>query len=82
MILTPRVASSHVQFLDGERPPHDLTYDDVFLVPNRTDVTSRFDVDLATGRVAVTSAAPIDHGAVQAAVEEAGYRLEAAGSTP
>ena len=47
-------------------------------LPGVTDV----DVDLATGRVAVTSAAPIDHGAVQAAVEEAGYRLEAAGSTP
>lgn len=37
-----------MQFLDGHRPPYDLTYDDVFLVPNRTDVTSRFDVDLAT----------------------------------
>ncbi|SNT08235.1 GuaB1 family IMP dehydrogenase-related protein [Rhodococcoides kyotonense] len=37
-----------MQFLDGQRPPYDLTYDDVFLVPNRTDVTSRFDVDLST----------------------------------
>jgi IMP dehydrogenase len=37
-----------VRFLDGQTPPHDLTYDDVFLVPGRTDVTSRFDVDLAT----------------------------------
>ncbi len=37
-----------MQFLDGHRPLHDLTYDDVFIVPNRTDVTSRFDVDLAT----------------------------------
>ncbi|ORI20629.1 GuaB1 family IMP dehydrogenase-related protein [Rhodococcus sp. 1168] len=37
-----------MQFLDGQHPPHDLTYDDVFLVPNRTDVTSRFDVDLST----------------------------------
>ena len=37
-----------MQFLPGQRPPYDLTYDDVFLVPNRTDVTSRFDVDLAT----------------------------------
>ncbi|MDD7966930.1 GMP reductase [Actinomycetospora lemnae] len=35
-----------MQFLDGERPPHDLTYDDVFLVPTRSDVASRFDVDL------------------------------------
>ncbi|GAB2922388.1 GuaB1 family IMP dehydrogenase-related protein [Rhodococcus aerolatus] len=37
-----------MRFLDGQTPPHDLTYDDVFLVPGRTDVTSRFDVDLAT----------------------------------
>lgn len=37
-----------MQFLDGHQPPYDLTYDDVFLVPNRTDVTSRFDVDLST----------------------------------
>jgi IMP dehydrogenase len=36
-----------VHFLDGERPPHDLTYDDVFLVPTRSDVASRFDVDLS-----------------------------------
>jgi IMP dehydrogenase len=33
----------------GERPPHDLTYSDVFLVPSRSAVTSRLDVDLATG---------------------------------
>jgi IMP dehydrogenase len=37
-----------VQFLPGQTPPYDLTYDDVFLVPNRTEVSSRFDVDLAT----------------------------------
>lgn len=37
-----------MQFLDGHRPAYDLTYDDVFFVPNRTDVTSRFDVDLST----------------------------------
>ncbi|PVZ08646.1 GuaB1 family IMP dehydrogenase-related protein [Actinomycetospora cinnamomea] len=36
-----------MQFLDGERPPHDLTYDDVFLVPTRSDVSSRSDVDLS-----------------------------------
>jgi IMP dehydrogenase len=28
-------------------PAHDLTYSDVFLVPSRSDVTSRLDVDLA-----------------------------------
>ncbi|MDJ0394116.1 GuaB1 family IMP dehydrogenase-related protein [Rhodococcus sp. G-MC3] len=37
-----------MQFLDGHRPPYDLTYDDVFFVPNKTDITSRFDVDLST----------------------------------
>jgi len=37
-----------VRFLDAQRPGHDLTYDDVFLVPGRSSVTSRFDVDLAT----------------------------------
>jgi IMP dehydrogenase len=30
-------------------PPHDLTYSDVFLVPSRSDVTSRLDVDLSPG---------------------------------
>ncbi|MFA5706978.1 GuaB1 family IMP dehydrogenase-related protein [Mycolicibacterium sp.] len=37
-----------MQFLNGHQPPYDLTYDDVFVVPNRSDVTSRFDVDLST----------------------------------
>ena len=37
-----------MQFLDGHRPPYDLTYNDVFVVPNRSEVTSRFDVDLAS----------------------------------
>jgi IMP dehydrogenase len=31
----------------GQIPAHDLTYSDVFLVPSRSDVTSRLDVDLA-----------------------------------
>ncbi len=35
------------------------------------------EVDLATGEVAVTSAAPLDRAAVQAAVDEAGYELVA-----
>ena len=38
-----------MRFLDGTAPGHDLTYDDVFLVPNSSIVASRFDVDLATG---------------------------------
>lgn len=38
-----------MQFLDGEQtPPYDLTYDDVFMVPRRSDVGSRYDVDLST----------------------------------
>ena len=37
-----------MRFLPGQEPTHDLTYDDVFLVPSHSDVTSRFDVDLAT----------------------------------
>ncbi|MRH88356.1 GuaB1 family IMP dehydrogenase-related protein [Nocardia sp. SYP-A9097] len=37
-----------MQFLPGQTPPYDLTYDDVYLVPNRTEVASRFDVDLST----------------------------------
>src|SRR6476660_5716286 len=36
-----------VRFL-GPPPPYDLTYDDVFMVPVRSDVASRFDVDLST----------------------------------
>ncbi|MBO0675985.1 GuaB1 family IMP dehydrogenase-related protein [Mycolicibacterium sp. S2-37] len=37
-----------MRFLDGQRPPYDLTYDDVFIVPGPSDVPSRFDVDLST----------------------------------
>jgi len=33
------------------------------------------DVVLETGAVTITSAAPVDRSAVQAAVEEAGYQL-------
>jgi IMP dehydrogenase len=36
-----------MRFLDGHRPAYDLTYNDVFIVPNRSDVASRFDVDLS-----------------------------------
>lgn len=36
-----------MRFLDNREPPHDLTYDDVFLVPGASDVESRFDVDLS-----------------------------------
>ncbi|MBX7434647.1 GuaB1 family IMP dehydrogenase-related protein [Mycobacterium sp. Y57] len=37
-----------MRFLDGHRPPYDLTYNDVFIVPGRSDVPSRFDVDLSS----------------------------------
>jgi IMP dehydrogenase len=37
-----------VHFLNGLQPQYDLTYDDVFMVPSRSSVTSRLDVDLAT----------------------------------
>ena len=37
-----------VRFLDDAVPSHDLTYDDVFMVPRHSGVSSRYDVDLAT----------------------------------
>ncbi|WP_279098000.1 GuaB1 family IMP dehydrogenase-related protein [Gordonia bronchialis] len=37
-----------MRFLSGHQPSHDLTYDDLFIVPNRSDVASRFDVDIST----------------------------------
>jgi IMP dehydrogenase len=37
-----------VEFLNGLAPTHDLTYNDVFMVPARSGVTSRLDVDLST----------------------------------
>lgn len=37
-----------MRFLAGQTPQTDLTYGDVFLTPARSDVTSRFDVDLST----------------------------------
>ena len=35
-----------MRFLHDALPASDLTYNDVFLVPNRSEVSSRFDVDL------------------------------------
>lgn len=37
-----------MEFLGGMQPQHDLTYNDVFMVPSRSSVTSRMDVDLTT----------------------------------
>ncbi|WP_309896202.1 GuaB1 family IMP dehydrogenase-related protein [Archangium sp.] len=35
-----------MRFLEDHKPGHDLTYNDLFLVPNHSEVTSRLDVDL------------------------------------
>jgi IMP dehydrogenase len=35
-----------MQFLDGNKPPYDLTYSDVFMAPSRSEISSRLDVDL------------------------------------
>ena len=37
-----------MRFLRGDHPEYDLTYDDVFMVPNHSTVASRFGVDLRT----------------------------------
>jgi IMP dehydrogenase len=37
-----------VKFLNNQTPAFDLTYNDVFMVPSKSDVSSRFDVDLRT----------------------------------
>lgn len=37
-----------MKFLGSTEPTHDLTYNDVFMVPSRSAVTSRMDVDLTT----------------------------------
>ncbi|WP_165987267.1 GuaB1 family IMP dehydrogenase-related protein [Streptomyces sp. YIM 98790] len=37
-----------MHFLNDVRPPYDLTYDDVFMVPSRSAVGSRQDVDLTS----------------------------------
>jgi IMP dehydrogenase len=37
-----------MRFLSGAVPAHELTYDDVFMVPSRSAVGSRLDVDLST----------------------------------
>lgn len=44
-----------MRFLDGHRPTYELTYDDVFIVPGRSEVASRFDVDLSTADGAGTT---------------------------
>ncbi|MDQ0814512.1 IMP dehydrogenase [Streptomyces sp. B3I7] len=38
----------YVRFLHDIKPPHDLTYDDVFMVPRHSNVGSRLSVDLSS----------------------------------
>jgi IMP dehydrogenase len=47
--------SRHVHLLNNEQPAHDLTYDDVFMVPRRSAVGSRLEVDLSTSDGAGTT---------------------------
>ena len=35
-----------MRFINDQQPPYDLTYSDVFLVPNKSDIDSRFAVDV------------------------------------
>ncbi len=44
----PAAYARVVKFLNELMPTFDLTYDDVFMVPSRSSVTSRLDVDLST----------------------------------
>ncbi len=37
-----------MKFLNDQMPGYDLTYNDVFLVPQRSSINSRFDVNLMT----------------------------------
>ena len=37
-----------MRLIDGEQVGHDLTYNDVFMIPSRSAVSSRLDVDLST----------------------------------
>lgn len=41
----------------------------------KLDGVADVDVDLASGRVEITSSGPIDHNALVAAVDEAGYAV-------
>src|SRR5436190_10382806 len=46
--MPPTNLVSVMRFVNGITPTTDLTYNDVFMVPNRSAVSSRFDVDLTT----------------------------------
>ena len=38
-----------MRFLNDSHPGHELTYSDVFMVPSRSSVGSRLEVDLSAG---------------------------------
>lgn len=42
------IGEAAVRLINGEQVGHDLTYNDVFMMPNRSAVPSRLDVDLST----------------------------------
>src|SRR5678815_335865 len=44
----PHRRTTTMRFLDDKAPPHELTYNDVFMVPSLSGVPSRLDVDLTT----------------------------------
>src|SRR3977135_890347 len=44
-----------MRFLDGHGPGYDLTYNDVFIVPNRSEGASRVAVDLPTAAASGTT---------------------------
>ena len=54
----PSIDCSVMRFLNDLAPSFDLTYEDVFMVPSRSSVSSRTEVDLSTvwrqGRAAVS----------------------------
>ena len=51
----PAVTLAAMRFLDDSKPPYELTYDDVFMVPSRSSVGSRMSVDLSTSDGAGTT---------------------------
>ena len=48
MLRCVHMGDNSVMRFISHQPDHDLTYSDVFLVPNSSSLTSRFDVDLTT----------------------------------
>ena len=67
-----------MQFLGGNRPAHDLTYADVFMVPNHSTVGSRLEVDLTTPDfLRLADSFGVWSGQIRSAVETAPVLKEA-----